>query len=89
MTTVNPALVAWADHPAGKVARIAIASGGLITATIVLMTASVVAAGSWALVVLGVSLAALAVRAARVPTTFRLFLTAAALIGILLTYQAP
>jgi hypothetical protein len=88
MTTVNPALVAWADHPVGKVARIAIASGGLITATVVLMTASVVAAGSWALVVLGVSLAALAVRAARVPTTFRLFLTAAALIGILLTYLA-
>jgi hypothetical protein len=52
------------------------------------MTASVVAAGSWALVVLGVSLAALAVRAARVPTTFRLFLTAGALIGILLTYLA-
>jgi hypothetical protein len=88
MTTANPALVAWAEHPAGKVARIGIALGGLIAATLVLMTASVVATGSWALVVLGVSLAALAVRAARVPTTVRLFLTAAALIGTLLTYQA-
>ncbi|HEX6298902.1 MAG TPA: hypothetical protein VF148_00350 [Acidimicrobiia bacterium] len=88
MTTANPSIVAWAEHPAGKVARIAIASGGLITATLVLMTASVVATGSWALVFLGVSLAALAVRAARIPTMVRLFLTAAALIGILLTYQA-
>lgn len=88
MTTANTALVAWAEHPAGKAARLAIASGGLITGTLVLMTASVVATGSWALVVLGVSLAALAVKAAWAPTTARLFLTAAALIGILLVYQA-
>ena len=88
MTTANPAIVVWADHPIGKVARIAIAVGGLITATLVLMSASVVASGSWALVVLGVGLAAFAVRAARVPTTARLVLTAAALIGILLAYQA-
>lgn len=88
MTTANPALVDWAQHPLGKVARIAIASGGLITATLVLMTASVVATGSWALVVLGVSLAALAVKAAWAPTTVRLILTGATLIGILLAYQA-
>jgi hypothetical protein len=88
MTTANPAIVAWADHPIGRVARIAIAVGGLVTATLVLTTASVVASGSWALVLLGVGLAALAVRAARVPTTARLSLAAAALIGILLTYQA-
>lgn len=88
MTTANPTIIAWADHPVGKVARIAIAVGGLVTATLVLMTASAVASGSWALVVLGVGLAAFAVRAARVPTTFRLLLTAAALIGILLTFQA-
>jgi hypothetical protein len=88
MTTANPAIVAWAEHPVGRVARIAIAVGGLVTSTLVLMTASVVASGSWSLVVLGVGLAALAVRAARVPTTARLFLTAAALIGILLAYQA-
>jgi hypothetical protein len=88
MTTANPVIVAWAEHPVGRVARIAIAVGGLVTSTLVLMTASVVASGSWALVVLGVGLAALAVRAARVPTTARLSLTAAALIGILLAYQA-
>jgi hypothetical protein len=87
MTTANPSVV-WADHPVGKFARIAIAVAGLVTATLVLMSASVVASGSWALVILGVGLAALAVRAARVPTTTRLVLTAAALIGILLTYQA-
>jgi len=88
MTTANPAIVAWAEHPVGRIARIAIAVGGLVTSTLVLMTASVVASGSWALVVLGVGLAALAVRAARVPTTARLLLTAAALVGILLAYQA-
>ena len=87
MTTANPA-VAWASNPVGKVARLVIAIGGLVTATFVLMTASMVAAGSWTLVVLGVALAAFAVRAARVPTTARLSLTAGALIGILLTYQA-
>lgn len=44
--------------------------------------------GSWALVLLGVALAASAVRAARLPTTVRLALTSVVLIGILLAYQA-
>ncbi len=35
MTTANPALSAWATHPVGKAARIAIAVGGLLTATLV------------------------------------------------------
>jgi hypothetical protein len=52
------------------------------------MSASMVAYGSWALVILGVGLAAQAVRAARTPTTVRLALTSVVLIGILLTYQA-
>jgi hypothetical protein len=88
MTTASPPTVAWANHPLGKAARIAIAVGGLVTATLVLMTASLVATGSWALVTLGVGLAALAVRAARVPTTSRLAITAAALVAILLSFQA-
>jgi hypothetical protein len=88
MTTANPPTVAWANHPLGKAARIAIAVGGLVTATLVLMTASLVATGSWALVTLGVGLAALAVRAARVPTTSRLAITGAALVAILLSFQA-
>jgi hypothetical protein len=52
------------------------------------MSASMVTQASWALVLLGVTLAAVAVRAARLPTTLRLALTSAVLIGILLTYQA-
>lgn len=88
MTTVNTAINAWATHPMGKAARIAIAVGGLITATLVLMTASVVAVGSWALVLLGVGLAALSVRAAQVPTPARLTLVAVALIAIPLVFQA-
>jgi hypothetical protein len=87
MTTASPPISAWAAHPMGKAARIAIAVGGLVTATLVLMTASVVATGSWALVVLGVGLAALSVRAARVPTPTRLTLVAASLIAIPLAFQ--
>jgi len=87
MTTASPPISTWAAHPMGKAARIAIAVGGLITATLVLMTASVVATGSWALVVLGVGLAALSVRAARVPSRVRLILVAAALIAIPLAFQ--
>lgn len=88
MTTASSALNAWASHPLGKAARAAIAVGGLMTATLVLMTASVVAAGSWALVLLGVGLAALSVRAARLPTPLRLTLVTLTLIAIPLTFQA-
>jgi hypothetical protein len=72
----------------GKAARIAIAIGGLLTATLVLMTASVVASGTWILVLLGVGLAALSIRAARVPNPVRLTLVALALIAIPLAFQA-
>ena len=72
----------------GKAARIAIAIGGLLTATLVLMTASVVASGTWILVLLGVGLAALSIRAARVPSPVRLTLVALALIAIPLAFQA-
>jgi len=87
MTTASPPISAWAARPMGKAARIAIAVGGLITATLVLMTASVVPTGSWALVVLGVGLAAASVRAARIPSPGRLILVAAALLAIPLAFQ--
>ena len=87
MTTANPAISAWASHPLGKAARAAIAVGGLLTATLVLMTASVVASGSWALVILGVGIAALSVRAARLPSPLRLTLVTLALLAIPFTFQ--
>ncbi len=82
MTTANSAISPWASHPLGRVARGAIAVGGLMIAALVLMTASVVVSGSWALVVLGLGVAALSVRAARVPTPLRLALVALVLIVI-------
>lgn len=72
MTTVNPPLQAWATKPLGKAARVAIAVGGMALAVLVLMTASVVETGAWALVLLGVALVAAAVRAARVPSGSRM-----------------
>jgi len=61
--------------------------GGMILATIVLMTAAVVSTGSWALVLAGVALAACAVRAARMPTISRLVSLTAAVIGTSLAFQ--
>ena len=87
MTATSHRSSAWASHPAGKAVRIFIAVTGMITATFVLMTASLVSSGSWALVLLGVGLAASSVRAARVPTSFRLALVGAALIAIPLSIQ--
>lgn len=87
MTTANSAISPWASHPLGKVARGAIGVGGLMVATLVLMTASVVVSGSWALISLGIGVAALSVRAARVPTPLRLSLVALALMAIPFTFQ--
>lgn len=87
MTATSHPASAWASHPAGKAVRIFIAVTGMITATFVLMTASLVSSGSWALVLLGVGLAASSVRAARVPTISRLALVGAALIAIPLSIQ--
>jgi hypothetical protein len=71
----------------GKAARIAIASGGLILATLVLMTATIVAQGSWALIGIGVIIAPSAIRAARVPSAARLGVLAAAVLAIPFTIQ--
>lgn len=88
MTAINPAIQAWAARPAGKAVRIAIATLGMATSTLVLMTAALVTTGSWALVLLGVGLAATSVRAALAPTTPRLLTVATIIIAIPLTLQA-
>lgn len=87
MTAVNPAIRAWASRPAGRAARIAIAVLGMATATLVLMTATMVSSGSWALVLLGVGLAAASVRAALVPSTARLVVASLVLLAIPITIQ--
>lgn len=79
---MSHAIDAWASHPAGRAVRIFMGAAGMATATLVLMTASLVSSGSWALVVLGVGLAATSVRAAAVPSTPRLALLAATLVAI-------
>lgn len=87
MTATTHPVSAWAVHPAGKAVRAFIAVAGMITAVFVLMTASLVSSGSWALVLLGVGLAASAISAARVPNVTRLALVTAILIAIPLSIQ--
>ena len=87
MTSLSPAFAAWASHPAGKATRIAIAVLGMATATLVLMTAALVTTGSWALVLLGVALAAASVRAAVAPSTTRFVTLAVIVLAIPLTIQ--
>lgn len=87
MTTANATISTWAAHPMGKVARVAIAVGGVLVAILVMMVATVVPNGAWALVALGAGIAALAVRAARVPSTARLAAVTAALVAIPLVLQ--
>ena len=82
MTVSEVVLEDWATQPLGKAARIAIAAGGMITAFMVLVMASVVAQGSWALVLAGVALVATSVRAASIPTLARLMLVVANMVAI-------
>lgn len=71
MTASTPTLQDWADQTAGKVARVALAVAGMALATLVLMYSAAVESGSWALVLLGVAIAAVAVRTATHPTWSR------------------
>lgn len=87
MTTSDLVLEEWATKPLGKAARISIAIGGMITATLVLLMATMVESGSWMLVLVGVALAATSVRAARFPTLIRLGVVVANLIAIPLIAQ--
>lgn len=87
MTTSELVLDEWATKPIGKAARIAIATGGMITATLVLLMATMLRDGAWMFVLVGVALAATSVRAARYPTILRLGVVATNLIAIPLIAQ--
>lgn len=87
MTVSDIALDDWAVKPLGKAARIAVAVGGMITATLVLLMSTMLQDGAWLFVLIGVSLAATSVRAAKVPTLTRLGAVAANLIAIPLLAQ--
>lgn len=87
MTTSDLVLDGWAVKPIGKAARIAVAAGGMIVATLVLLIASMLREGSWLFLLIGVALAATSVRAARYPSLARLTAVAANLIAIPLIAQ--
>lgn len=87
MTASTPALETWAVRPVGKVVRVALAVFGMVFATMVLTSAVLVETGSWALVLIGVALAATSVRAAQQLTTTRLAALAAVLLAIPLSIQ--
>ncbi len=78
ITTLNE----WAVHPIGKVARVAIAALGLMSATLVLLVATMNSQAAWTLVLLGVALAATSVRAAACPSLIRLTTLAAVMIAV-------
>jgi hypothetical protein len=88
MTASDLVLEDWATKPAGKAARIAIATGGLITATLVILMSTIMDDGAWLFTLLGVALAATSVRAARYPTIIRMAVVAANLIAVPLVAQA-
>jgi hypothetical protein len=87
VTTSTQVLQTWAVRPFGKAARLALAILGMVMATMVLTTAAVVDSGSWAQVLLGVTLAVTSVRAALVPATPRLIALAAVVVAIPLSLQ--
>ncbi len=82
MTASHLVLEEWATQPLGKAARVAIAAGGMITAFMVLLIASVISHGSWVLVLAAIALVATSVRAARVPNLTRLMVVVANLVAI-------
>lgn len=85
--TASGAMQTWAAKPFGKVTRVALASLGMTLATMVLTGAALLETGSWALVLVGVAIAATSVRAARELTMTRLVALAASLLAIPLTLQ--
>ena len=82
MTTSELVLGHWATEPIGKAIRVSIALAGIIMAVLILLTASMLASGSWTFVLIGVALAATSARAARFPTALRLGLVAANLVAV-------
>ena len=72
----------WIAHPVGKALRVMIAAGGLITATLVVLLATLGTSSVWLLVGLGLTLAVVSVRAALQPTFLRMGIVLAAVIAI-------
>jgi len=66
----------------GRALRLLIGISGLIAGTLMLLQATLIPQSSWALILLGVALAATAVRAALVPTRGRLAIALAAIIAV-------
>ena len=87
MTASAAALETWTARPLGKALRLALGVLGMVFATIVLGTAVLVERGSWALVLLGVAVAATSVRAAQNLTVSRLSALAAVLLAVPLSFQ--
>lgn len=71
----------------GRIARGAVAVLGSTFAVLVLMTAGLVESGSWALVVLGVALAASSVRAAQQLTMARIIALGVSIFAVPLAVQ--
>lgn len=82
MTTANAFVEDWTSHPIGKVARALVATIGLMLATLVLLLASMGTDGLWVFILLGVALAACAIRAALKPTVVRLTTLGAVMVAI-------
>jgi hypothetical protein len=72
----------WAAHPLGKAARGAVAALGLMSAVFVLLVAAMNNRSSWTLILLGITLAAVSVRAASRPSVVRLTTLAAVMVII-------
>jgi len=87
MTATTEHLHDWASSAAGKLARGAIAVTGMAFAVLVLMNAALIDTGSWALVILGVALAATSVRVAQTPNLTRIIALGATTLAIPLSLQ--
>lgn len=87
MTATTETFDDWGTRPVGKLARGAVAVLGSIFAVLVLMTAGLVESGSWALVVLGVALAATSVRVAQRLTMVRILALGATILAVPLAVQ--
>lgn len=72
----------WANHPIGKTMRVMIAVGGLVTATLVVLLATLGTNSVWFLVLLGLTLATASIRAAMQPSALRLAIVLAAVVAI-------
>lgn len=72
----------WANHAAGRLLRSLIAIGGVVTATFVVLLATIGSNSVWFLLLLGLALGVVAVRAAMRPTVVRLATTLVAVVAI-------